>query len=391
MNRKRAMSSKLAAPYRTNRRLYRAAASFGRFSLAKLERNFVQLSFMKTPTLSMNCIHSSLGRSALLSVLLACFALLPKAQAVNPPPDGGYPGGNTAEGQNALLSLSSGTYNTAVGLFSLLSNTTGSFNTALGAGTLLANTADENTATGAGALLSNTSGNGNTANGAFALFSNVDGVNNNAVGFFALLDNTSGDFNNALGHEALESNVDGAANNAFGDLALFSNVSGSGNTAIGDGALFGCTGSENVGVGQGAGGGITTGSNIIAIGAGVSGVSTIFGEVNDSCYIGNIYGAEISEFAAFVFVDADGKVGTGAVDANGNKVTLPGPQTMLNELHTQQTRIAELEATVTQQQRQIQSLFAGLQKVSDQLAAASPSRGGLEQSNPAPHTIASNH
>jgi hypothetical protein len=313
-------------------------------------------------------------------LMLAWFALIPLVHAVSPPPDGGYSGGNTAEGQNALLSLSSGTYNTAVGLFSLLSNTTGSFNSALGAGTLLANTGDENTATGAGALLSNTSGSGNTANGAFALFNNVDGVNNNAVGFFALLDNTSGDFNNALGHEALESNIDGAANNAFGDLALFSNISGSGNTAVGDGALVNCTGNSNVALGAIAGGGITTGSNIIAIGSGVSGISTAFGEVNDSCYIGNIYGAVISEFAAFVFIDADGKVGTGAVDAHGNKVTLPGPQTMLNELQKQQKRIAELEATVTQQQRQIETITAGLQKVS----------AHVEASKPAPHTVVSN-
>ena len=31
--------------------------------------------------------------------------LCPITQAVNPPPDGGYAGGNTAEGQSALLSL----------------------------------------------------------------------------------------------------------------------------------------------------------------------------------------------------------------------------------------------------------------------------------------------
>jgi hypothetical protein len=62
--------------------------------------------------------------------VLACFAFSPMARAVIPAPDGGYPGGNTAEGQNALLSLSTGTYNTAVGLFSLLSNTEGNFNTA---------------------------------------------------------------------------------------------------------------------------------------------------------------------------------------------------------------------------------------------------------------------
>jgi len=84
--------------------------------------------------------------SVLITFALVCFALVQNTQAVSPPPDGGYPGGNTAEGQNALLSLSSGTYNTAIGLFSLESNMTASFNTAIGAGTLLANTGVQNTA-----------------------------------------------------------------------------------------------------------------------------------------------------------------------------------------------------------------------------------------------------
>jgi hypothetical protein len=60
-------------------------------------------------------------------LMLASVELLPRAQAVNPPPDGGYPGGNTAEGQNALLSLTTGTFNTAVGFFSLGSNAGGKF------------------------------------------------------------------------------------------------------------------------------------------------------------------------------------------------------------------------------------------------------------------------
>src|SRR5438477_6752129 len=97
------------------------------------------------------------------------FGVLPKTHAVIPAPDGGYPGGNTAEGQAALLSLTTGGFNTAVGFFSLRSDTTGQFNTAIGAGTLLANTADYNTATGAGALLSNNTGPLNTANGTLAL------------------------------------------------------------------------------------------------------------------------------------------------------------------------------------------------------------------------------
>src|SRR6201988_5547737 len=95
-----------------------------------------------------NLIHILIG--------IACITLLPGAQAISPPPDGGYPGGNTAEGQNALLSHTTGGFNTGVGFFSLKSDTTGQLNTAIGAGTLLANTADGNTATGAGALLSNT-------------------------------------------------------------------------------------------------------------------------------------------------------------------------------------------------------------------------------------------
>jgi trimeric autotransporter adhesin len=133
--------------------------------------------------------------SLLLIPMLVSFAPLPAAQAVSPAPDGGYPGGNTAEGQNALLGLTNGTYNTAVGLFSLLGNTTGSLNTALGAGTLLANTGSNNTATGAGVLLNNTAGTSNTADGAFALFNNSTGSGNIAIGYQAGLSLTTGNNN----------------------------------------------------------------------------------------------------------------------------------------------------------------------------------------------------
>ena len=43
----------------------------------------------------------------LITFTLVCFAFVQNTQAVSPPPDGGYPGGNTAEGQNALRSLTS--------------------------------------------------------------------------------------------------------------------------------------------------------------------------------------------------------------------------------------------------------------------------------------------
>jgi len=47
--------------------------------------------------------------------ITTCFVFLPNARAVDPPPDGGYPNQNTAEGEDALLSLTSGFFNTAVG------------------------------------------------------------------------------------------------------------------------------------------------------------------------------------------------------------------------------------------------------------------------------------
>ena len=80
-----------------------------------------------------NLIHILIG--------IVCLLVLPQVQAVTPAPDGGYPGGNTAEGRSALLNLSSGGYNTAIGFSSLNAVTTGAFNTGIGAGALLLNTA----------------------------------------------------------------------------------------------------------------------------------------------------------------------------------------------------------------------------------------------------------
>jgi len=54
---------------------------------------------------------------------LTCLGFLPTAQAVNPPPEGGYPGANTAVGDNALQSLTTGTNNTALGFRALHDNT----------------------------------------------------------------------------------------------------------------------------------------------------------------------------------------------------------------------------------------------------------------------------
>ncbi len=257
-----------------------------------------------------------------VTLSLACFALPPWAQAVVPAPDGGYPGGNTAEGQAALLALSSGTFNTGVGFFSLLNNTTASFNTALGAGTLASvTTAQQNTATGAGALLSNTDGELNTANGAFALLSNTTGIQNVAVGASALSANTDASFNTAVGANALITNTVGQENTAIGATALFSNTSGLDNVAVGLGALHNnTTGSNNVALGLSAGFFQTTGSNNIYIGGGQSGVagesntihiadSTNPGVAATACYIAGIFGQTSADGVA-VFINSDHKLGT---------------------------------------------------------------------------------
>ena len=201
--------------------------------------------------------------STTILLALGCLAFCPMAQAVVPPPDGGYSGGNTAEGQNALLSLTSGTFNTAVGLFSLLSNTEGNFNTAIGAGALLANVGTstfegvENTAIGAGALLSNTTGEENTANGAFALFSNTDGVGNTATGASALFSNTIGTSNTATGSSTLSNNTEGSDNTATGSFALNRNITGQRNTATGTSALL----NNTTGISNTATGAFTLSSN----------------------------------------------------------------------------------------------------------------------------------
>jgi hypothetical protein len=203
--------------------------------------------------------------------------LFPKAQAVVPPPDGGYPGGNTAEGASALFSLTTGSYNTAVGFFSLRSNTIGSFNTATGAGALLLNSSSNpNAATG------------NTATGAVALLSNTTGFDNTASGFQALASNTTGDHNTADGNTALLSNTTGFANTASGAGAL----------------LFNTTGDFNTALGFEAGSSVTTASHVIAIG-------TTGANVSNSCYIGQIFGTFNTAQSAVVYIDPDGRLGTG--------------------------------------------------------------------------------
>jgi uncharacterized coiled-coil protein SlyX len=439
-----------------------------------------------TPRGSLFSILRSRSASILITLALGTLAIGQRAEAVTPAPDGGYAGGNTAEGQNALLSLTSGAFNTAVGFLSLRSNITGQLNTAIGAGTLLANTADDNTGTGAGALLSNTTGTDNTANGSFALFSNTTASENTGVGAFTLQNNTTGGTpggsgitevgpNTAIGGEALFSNTTGGANtavgfqalhaisdksqstavgfkalansinnnDAFGYKALGNNTTGFLNTAIGDLALSNnTTGTFNVALGAVAGVTATTGSNNIYIGFGINGVA---GE-SGACYIGSIFNATAAGGTP-VFINSSGKLGTltssarfkeeikpmdtasealfslkpvtfryktnidpagtsqfGLVaeevqkvnpdlvvrDKEGKPYSVRYDQVnamLLNEFLKQHRKLQELEANDAEQQREIKALVATvkeqasqIQKVSAQVAAASPSHRGLRTS-----------
>src|SRR5438876_9394703 len=120
---------------------------------------------------------------------LVCFGLCQQVQSATDTPD---PGGslttsNTADGQGALGSLSTGLYNSAFGFLSVLSLSDANFDTGVGAGALLVDNGGGNTAGGPGALFSNTTGASNTAVGTFALFNDTAGPFNTAVGWQALL------------------------------------------------------------------------------------------------------------------------------------------------------------------------------------------------------------
>jgi hypothetical protein len=82
-------------------------------------------------------------------LILVVVASITTALAVSPPPDGGYPNQNTAEGEDALFSLTTGAANTALGYHALHDITDSSQNTAVGSNALAVSTAGPNTAVGA--------------------------------------------------------------------------------------------------------------------------------------------------------------------------------------------------------------------------------------------------
>jgi len=150
--------------------------------------------------------------------------------ALIPSPDGGYPFGNTAEGEDSLFNITptseeNGGRNTAVGFNALYDSITGFSNTGVGWSVLKANLSVFNTAIGSAALSQNVSGFQNTAVGAGALEVST-GNQNTAVGLNALNTLTSGNSNIAIGESAGQSILSGSNNITIGNTG----VSGDNNT-----------------------------------------------------------------------------------------------------------------------------------------------------------------
>jgi hypothetical protein len=361
----------------------------------------------------------------LIALALASFALLPTARAVTPAPDGGYPGNNTAEGEDALFSLTTGIDNTAIGFHALYSNTTGGANTANGYFALF-----------------NTTGFNNTANGANALFNNTTGFANTAAGYNALYNNTSGGYNTANGWIALNSNTTGFDNTASGDQALVGNTTGSSNIALG--VLAGAnlsTGSNNIDIGNA---GVTGESSRIRIGtkgthkatfiAGISGVTVAGGVgviIDTSGHLGTVVSSErfkdeikpmdkaseaILALKPVTFrykqeLDPEGIPQFGLVaeqvekvnpdlvarDEEGKAYTVRYEAVnamLLNEFlkehckgQEQDATISELKSAVVQQQKEIIALTASLKEQASQIQKVSAQ---LEVTKRAPQMVANN-
>jgi Chaperone of endosialidase len=262
--------------------------------------------------------------------------------------------------------------------------------------------------------------NGNTAEGTQALFSNTTGNANTAIGVGALYKNTTGVSNTATGMAALGSNTSGFSNTAIGARTLL-NATGNYNVALGDSAgEFLSTGDNNIDIGY----------NVVGV-KGESNTIRIGNTDIIATYVRGISGQTVVGGAA-VFVDSNGKLGTMTastrlsdeikpMDKASEAILTLKPVTfrykqeidsksirqfgliaeevekvdpdlvgrdekgkvysvryeavnamLLNEFLKEHGKVEKLETSVARQQKQIETLTAGLQKVSAQLEASKP-------------------
>jgi hypothetical protein len=162
---------------------------------------------------------------------------------------------NTAIGNNALVSNTTGCNNVAIGVCSSYSQTTGARNVSIGENAHKgATTGSYNVTIGSQAGFYALSGDHNMAMGQYALYDNWGGDYNTAIGTASMQCNTTGSNNAALGYRSMMNNTTGNDNFAVGECALQSNVNGIGNTALGQNALGNSvTGNYSVAIGSNAG------------------------------------------------------------------------------------------------------------------------------------------
>jgi len=384
---------------------------------------------MKTKNLTIKHFGKSIDQSPLrlvlffISLVLVCLVLSPVARGQ----DGtrGSPNnGNTAEGFGAIHNLTTGFNNTAVGNGALFSDTDGFANTAVGLS----------------AMESNTHGFRNTATGVFALGFNTTGFRNTATGRGALLENTTGFHNTATGSNALDTSTTGNYNTASGVCALCGQTTGNLNTALGVGAGENLTTeNNNIDIGNL---GVAGDANTIRIGEPTAVTDPAFGETlpaHTATFIAGIYGNTASGGTA-VYINSSGQLGTltssarfkqdiHSMDKASEAILALHPVTfrykqeldpkgipqfglvaeqvekvnpdlvardaegkaysvryeavnamLLNEFLKEHRKVEGMQATIARQQKQIEVLTKGLQKVSDE----------LELSKAAPQTVSNN-
>jgi uncharacterized coiled-coil protein SlyX len=338
-------------------------------------------------------------------------------------------GNNTANGFAALSSNTTGGGNTATGLEALAHNTTASGNTATGLAALFNNTTGgDNTANGFGALNFNKTGINNTANGFEALFSNTTGSRNMADGDGALFANTTGGHNVAVGNATLFKNKVGNYNIDLGYSAGWNLTTGNNNIDIGNPGVASelntiRIGSEVASVVQD---GSTQAAHTATFIAGIHGVTVASGldvVVGSNGQLGTITSSArfkeaikpmdkaseailalqpvtfrykheldpdgVPQFGLvaeqvekvnpdLVVRDADGKVNTVRYEAVNamllneflkERRKVEGQQATITRL---ESKLAKQELTAAQQQKQIETLTATVQKVSDQIALSKP-------------------
>ena len=319
----------------------------------------------------------------LIALTLACFALSPQARAVCQ--QGCETNRNTFLGNDALIDNTTGHENTAVGAEAMGHNDTGFWNTAVGSSALQHNNVGiGNTAVGFRALwINNRSDNGSsTAVGANALGNNT-GVRNTALGANAGVDLTDGVYNIDIGADVV--GVAGDSNtiridNQGTQIATF--IAGISGTPISGGVPVGVNAIGQLGVNPSAARykeaihPMDKASEAILA---LKPVTFRYKKKFDPEGIPQfgLVAEEVEKVNPdLVARDAQGKLYTVRYDAVNAM--------LLNEFLKEHAKVEQLkknfESKIAEQQKQIEALTAGLQRVSAQ----------LELSKSAPETVLNN-